>query len=125
MVNLHAAVAKTIRALPAEAQVTVTLTRTVPGTLNPLTDVETGAGTDRQTVTGGLITLSPERLKDGTIRQRGQMLVLPARQAGTPLAWAPEPGQTVTWGSETLTVATVDPMPNRADPVAYRVEMAR
>lgn len=119
--NLHRVVAKAMTAAPADARIRVTLTRVVPGTVEPITDVDVGATSDAQTVAALLVTLRPEYLAGGVIRQRGRGLLIAARS----VAWPPAAGHVATWDTDTDTVVSAKALPNATSPAAYELELVR
>ena len=118
--SLAAMSQRVLNALPVELRVLVTIAQlsAEPGEATgidptPLTNTLT------QTVTGWLVTLVPERLEDGSLRRRGQGVIVKASD----VAWPILAGQIITWNDERYFLRHVMPIPNLGSPVAFELEL--
>jgi len=116
--NLRAAVGRAYLAVPKEAKGPVRVTRVTAGALDPITDTVTDAGDMTIDTVGFAVPVVPDTRSNSEVR-RTLAVVLSAHG----LPWAPATGDRVTWNDEEWTVQAVTGIPNRADAVAYRLEV--
>lgn len=116
--NLRAAVGRAYLAVPQEAKGPVRLTRLSAGALDPITDTVTEQGELTVDTVGFAVPVVPDSRSNAEVR-RTLAVVLSA----STLPWAPATGDRVTWNAEQWTVQAVTGIPNRANPVAYRLEV--
>lgn len=116
--NLRAAVGRAYLAVPKEAKGPVRVTRVSAGALDPITDTVADSGELTLDTVGFAVPVVPDTRTNAEVRRTVAVVV-----NATGLPWAPATGDRVTWNAEEWTVQAVTGIPNRAAPVAYRLEV--